>query len=161
MTCDEPTSGAERAKESTSETVQRTLRTIQQEETRTMKRIMTFVSAALLTGALVTSAFAQSSHPNDPAPTTEYGEDHPYVQHFDNYLDRHPEVSEALRHNPSLINDPGYLSKHPELQEYLHHHPHVAAAFSKHPYAFMHRERRYERGENRIEHGRYVYGNDR
>src|SRR5216683_125300 len=145
MTCDEPTSGAERAKESTSETVQRTLRTIQQEETRTMKRIMTFVSAALLTGALV----------------TEYGEDHPYVQHFDNYLDRHPEVSEALRHNPSLINDPGYLSKHPELQEYLHHHPHVAAAFSKHPYAFMHRERRYERGENRIEHGRYVHGNDR
>src|SRR5216683_807217 len=125
MTCDEPTSGAERAKESTSETVQRTLRTIQQEETPTMKRIMTFVSAALLTGALVTSAFAQSSHPNDPAPTTGYGEDH----------------------------------------------PHVAAAFSKHPYAFMHRERRYERGENRIEHrergedrivhGRYVYGNDR
>src|SRR6266436_9659612 len=108
MTCDEPTSGGERAKESTSETVQRTLRTIQQEETRPMKRIMTFVSAALLTGALVTSAFAQSWHPNEPAPTTEYGEDHPYVQHFDNYLDQHPEVSEQLNHDPSLINNPNY-----------------------------------------------------
>src|SRR5260370_24410910 len=100
-----------------------------------MKRIITFVSAALLTGALATSAFAQSSHPNDPAPATEYGQDHPYVQHFDNNLDRHPEVSEALRHNPSLINDPGYLSQHPQLREYLQHHPHPAAACSTPPYA--------------------------
>jgi hypothetical protein len=154
---------AQRANEYANETVQPPSRIIQQEQTRTMKRIITFVSAALLTGALATSAFAQSWHPNEPAPTTEYGEDHPYVQHFDNYLDRHPEVSEALRHNPSLINDPNYVSKHPELQEYLQHHPHVAAAFSKHPYAFMHREHRYERGENRIEHPGYgyVYDNNR
>jgi hypothetical protein len=129
-----------------------------------MQRALTFLAAALLTGTLATSAFAQAAgYPAAPAPATEYGEHHPYVEHFDNYLDKHPELAEQLRHNPSLINDPNYVSKHPELQEYLQHHPHIAAAFSKHPYAFMRREHRYERGENRIEHPGYgyVYDNNR
>jgi hypothetical protein len=151
---------ANRANQSVSETVQPPSRITQQEEPRTVKRIITFVSAALLTGALATSAFAQNWHPNEPAPTTEYGEDHPYVQHFDNYLDQHPEVSEQLNHDPSLINNPNYLSKHPELQEYLQHHPRIAQAYSKHPDRFMHREHRYERSENwRAHHREWEHDN--
>jgi hypothetical protein len=82
---------------------------------------------------------------------TEYGKTHPYVEHFDGYLDQHPEVTEQLRKNPHLIGNPQYLAAHPELAGYLHGHPRMARAFERHPERFMHREHRYDRSERRAE----------
>src|SRR2546422_7101246 len=41
------------------------------------------------------------------------------VRNFDQFLDSHPEVAEALRRNPNLINNPNWVSKHPELKDWL------------------------------------------
>ena len=116
-----------------------------------MKRAALLVSAALLSGALVTPALAQVSAPpvaGAKSATTEYGENHPYAQHFDSFFDSHPKVAKQLGQNPSLIDNAQYLQQHPGLQEYVQKHPKAADAFKDHPYAFMHREHRYEGSEH-------------
>ena len=112
-----------------------------------MKRPLLLISAAFLAGSIATSAMAQES-PNQPIPT-EYGEDHPYVQHFDRYLDNHPDVTRELSRDPRLIDNPQFVRAHPELHQYLQRHPEMAETFRAHPDRFMHREHRYNRSEQR------------
>src|ERR1700674_3449905 len=125
---------------------------IVQEDRTTMKRTVSIISAALLSTALATPLMAQVASPPilvAPPVTTEYGEHHPYVEGFDGYLDRHPEVRRQLSHDPRLIDDPAYMANHPELREYMHEHPRAAADFRRHPDHFMHREHIYNRSEAR------------
>jgi len=129
-----------------------------QEVRTTMKRTVTILSAALLGTALAVPLMARPALAQAAPVTTGYGEHHPYVQSFDGYLDRHPDVSRQLSHDPRLIDDPAYLAKHPELRDYLRDHPRVAASFRRHPDRFMHREHIYDHKEARWDrhHDRYV-----
>ena len=62
------------------------------------------------------------------------------VANFDQFLDRHPQVADQLKHYPPLANDQGYLNLHPELREYLDSHPEVRAQIQQNPDMFMRRE---------------------
>jgi hypothetical protein len=69
---------------------------------------------------------------------------------MDRFLDRHPEIAEQLRKNPSLIKNGEFVEKHPALQEYLKEHPGIREEFTENPNAFMRQEERYDRrGDDR------------
>jgi hypothetical protein len=120
-----------------------------------VKKTLISALAALLSGAIAAPVFAQVATgvqiPNMPPAPAEYGSRHPYVRDFNGYLDAHPGEAEDLRRNPRLVDNPNYLAHHPDLQAYLRAHPNVAKAYGRHPDAFMHRERRYERSELRYD----------
>jgi hypothetical protein len=64
-------------------------------------------------------------------------------------MDGHPEISEQLRKDPSLVNNREFVEKHPALQEYLQQHPGVGEEISENPNRFMHQEQRFDRFEDR------------
>jgi hypothetical protein len=116
-----------------------------QEEVHPMKRPVLLLSAALFAGAIAAPAFAQENAP------TQYGQHHRYAERLDNYFDAHPDVSQALRKNPRLIDNPQFVGNHPGLRDYFQKHPRVREALRRHPDRFMRREHRYEVSENRWE----------
>jgi phage-related protein len=67
---------------------------------------------------------------------------------MDHFLDKHPEIAEQLRKDPSLIDNRRFVADHPALQEYLQSHPRVSAEFHEYPNVFMHDEERYDRRED-------------
>jgi len=67
---------------------------------------------------------------------------------FDGFLDSHPEISEQIRKNPSLVNNGEFLQTHPALQTYLQDHPGIREEISENPNVFMHQENRFDRREN-------------
>ena len=75
---------------------------------------------------------------------------------FDNFLDSHPEVSQDLRRDPSLIDNQEYIENHPALKDYLQQHPEVREEVKQNPNAFMHREERYDRREDARDRDRDV-----
>jgi len=75
---------------------------------------------------------------------------------FDNFLDSHPEVSQDLRRDPSLIDNQEYIENHPALKDYLQQHPEVREEVKQNPNAFMHREERFDRREDARDRDRDV-----
>lgn len=73
---------------------------------------------------------------------------------MDHFLDKHPEIAEQLRKDPSLIDNREWVARHPELQEYLQSHQRLAEVFRAHPDAFMRDEDRYEWSEGDHDHAR-------
>jgi hypothetical protein len=71
------------------------------------------------------------------------------VKEFDHFLDKHPQVAQDLRSDPSKVNDSAYVSDHKELQHWLEKHPQVRDEIRENPSAFMHQENRYEKNENK------------
>jgi phage-related protein len=69
------------------------------------------------------------------------------LANMDRFLDSHPEISEQLAKDPSLIRNEEFVAKHPELQEFLQNHPGVREEFTENPNAFMRQEERFERRE--------------
>jgi hypothetical protein len=67
---------------------------------------------------------------------------------LDQFLDRHPELAEQLKKDPSLINNRQFVANHPALNEYLENHRELREEFSRNPDAFMHREERFDRRED-------------
>jgi phage-related protein len=67
---------------------------------------------------------------------------------FDSFLDSHPEVSEQLRKDPSLVNNEDFVEKHPALQQYLQQHPEIREQISQNPNGVMHQEQRFDRRED-------------
>ena len=67
---------------------------------------------------------------------------------FDSFLDKHPEMAEQLRRNPSLVDDREYVNNHPELQAYLQDHPQVREELTENPRAFMRQEDRFDRKDD-------------
>ncbi len=49
---------------------------------------------------------------------------------MDHFLDKHPEIAEQLRRDPSLIDNREWVARHPELQEYLNSHQRLAQVFA-------------------------------
>src|SRR5437879_13008596 len=64
----------------------------------------------------------------------------PYTTLFRSFLDSHPEVAEALRKDPNLINNPNWVSKHPGVRDWLEDHPNATQEQKENPTAFMHRQ---------------------
>jgi len=71
------------------------------------------------------------------------------VKEFDNFLDKHPQVAQELRNDPSKVNDTEYVNNHKELQRWLEKHPQVRDEIRENPSAFMRQENRYEKNENK------------
>ena len=67
---------------------------------------------------------------------------------FDQFLDKHREISEQLRKDPSLVDNREFLNNHPELEAYLHDHPGVRDQIKADPNGFMHAEDRFDRHED-------------
>lgn len=68
---------------------------------------------------------------------------------FDHFMDRHPEIAEQLRKNPSLIDNRQFVQNHPALQNFLQDHSQLTGAISSNPSAFMYAENRYDNAEDR------------
>jgi len=66
---------------------------------------------------------------------------------FDQFLDKHREIAEQVRRNPSLLDNQQFLKDHPALQTYLQDHKGVREEVQENPNAFMHQENRYDRTE--------------
>ena len=91
-----------------------------------------------------------------------YGITREELASMDQFLDKHPEIAEQLRKDPSLIDNRRFVADHPALQEYLQSHPRVSAEFHEHPNVFMHDEERYDRREdNQRANAPANYGHDR
>jgi len=73
---------------------------------------------------------------------------HQQLAAFDQFLDNHPELSEQLRKDPSLVNNQDFVADHPDLQRYLQDHPEVREDLNQNPGAVMHQEQRYDRRED-------------
>jgi len=75
------------------------------------------------------------------------------LANFNQFLDSHPEVSNDLRKNPSLVDDQQFVENHPALQQYLHDHPEIRADIQQNPRPVMHQEEQYQRAEDRDRDG--------
>jgi hypothetical protein len=67
------------------------------------------------------------------------------LRNFDRFLDKHPELDEALMRNPDLIRNSTFLANHPALDEFLKKHPGVNEELRETPRYFMRREESWER----------------
>src|SRR5215475_14244591 len=67
---------------------------------------------------------------------------------FDRFMDRHPEIAEQLRKDPSLVKNKEFVENHPALGEYIAQHPEVREEISENPNGFMHQEQRFDRRED-------------
>ena len=68
---------------------------------------------------------------------------------LDQFLDSHPDLSEQLRKDPSLVNNEDFVENHPALKQYLQSHPEVREQLNQNPNAVMHQEQRFDRREDR------------
>jgi small nuclear ribonucleoprotein (snRNP)-like protein len=80
---------------------------------------------------------------------------------FDQFMDRHPEIAEQLRKDPSLVKNEDFVRNHRDLQEYLQKHPGVSEEISENPARFMHQEQRFDRAEEQRNNYRPDPDNDR
>jgi hypothetical protein len=71
------------------------------------------------------------------------------LANMDQFLDRHPEVAEQLRKDPSLVDNKEFIANHTALQQFLADHPGVREQFKEHPNAFMRDEDRFDHREDR------------
>jgi phage-related protein len=72
------------------------------------------------------------------------------LRNFDAFLDKHPEVAEQLRKNPTLADNKEFLQNHPALQQFLQEHSGVREQLAQDPRIFMRQEDRYDarQGDN-------------
>ena len=73
------------------------------------------------------------------------------LSNMDRFMDSHPEIAEQLRKDPSLVDNKEFVQNHPALQEFLANHPGVREEMKENPNAFMHKEERFDRNEDRRE----------
>jgi len=73
---------------------------------------------------------------------------------FDGFLDKHREISEQLRKNPSLVNNPDFVKNHPALETFLQNNPGVREEIRENPNAFMQQEARYDQREDNFDRDR-------
>jgi len=112
--------------------------------------LKTWLAVSALTGFLClgTPVIAQSaSAQNSPA---LQGDDatRQELANFNQFLDSHPELSDQLRKDPSLVNNDDYVKQHPALQTYLQDHPAVRQQIKNDPNAFMREDSRFDRRDD-------------
>ena len=78
---------------------------------------------------------------------------HGQVVSFDQFLDKHQEIAEQLRRDPSLAKNQQFISAHPALQAYLQDHQGVREQLYQDPNGFMQQQKTYESRENAMGRG--------
>jgi len=113
-----------------------------------MKR--TGLTTWLATAALASLAWAApaAAQSQSAMPQDADGLNRQQLAGFDQFLDKHPELSTQLRNNPALVNNEEFVESHPDLQQYLQQHPEVREDLNQNPSAVMHQEQRYDRRED-------------
>ena len=126
-----------------------------------MKRKSTAIRywfTALALGTLLCVAPASAQSPATPSPTPQSptmssDRDSDLTRQqlaaFDQFLDSHPELSEQLRKDPSLVDKRDFVADHPDLQSFLQEHPEVREDLRQNPSAAMHQENTFDRREDR------------
>ncbi len=71
------------------------------------------------------------------------------LRNMDAFMDNHPEIAEQLKKDPSLVNNKQFVASHPALQQFLADHPGVREEYKENPNAFMNREQRFDRQQDR------------
>jgi phage-related protein len=105
--------------------------------------------AALALGTLISVAPAKAQSPGAAPPDRDADLTHQQLAAFDQFLDNHPELSEQLRKDPSLVSNQEFVNNHPDLQRYLQEHPEVREDLNQNPSAVMNQEQRFDRREDR------------
>ena len=100
-------------------------------------------------GAVNQDRDANASNRNQDADANRDRVSHGDLVVFDHFLDRHPEIAEQLRKNPSLVDNRQFVQSHPALQNFLQDHSQLRGAISSNPSAFMYAENRYDNGGDR------------
>jgi hypothetical protein len=62
------------------------------------------------------------------------------LRSFEQYLNRHWEVADALYREPELVNDRRFVRAHPSLDDWLQAHPAAARAIRAQPQAYLWRQ---------------------
>jgi hypothetical protein len=94
----------------------------------------------------------------DPSNKRDPNNNREDVAGMDRFLDRHPEIAEQLRKDPSLANNREFVRTHPALKDYLEDHPEVREGLRSNPNAFMRREDSYDRREDNRDRGQDYRG---
>lgn len=99
---------------------------------------------------IVPSVSSQAVPPTPPPqyPSQDNDTTRQELASFEGFLDRHPEIAEQLRRNPSMVDDREYVDNHPELQAYLQDHPRVREELTENSRAFMRDEDRFDRRDD-------------
>jgi hypothetical protein len=98
-------------------------------------------------------------HDNDYRQDTRNRDrDHGQVVSFDHFLDKHKEIAEQLRRDPSLAKNQQFVQTHAALQAYLQDHQGVREELNQNPNAFMQQENRYESRENGMNREQHSFG---
>ncbi len=71
------------------------------------------------------------------------------LKKFAKFLDSHKKIADDLQKDPQRVNDPGYVSSHKDLAKFLEDHPKVREELKENPAAFMNRENKYEKHEDK------------
>jgi GrpB-like predicted nucleotidyltransferase (UPF0157 family) len=119
-----------------------------------MKHKTVFIQSCLLLLALTTLLWAAAPTLAQSQAAMPVGQDSDDITRrqladFDHFLDKHPELAEQLRKDPSLVNNEEFVENHRDLREYMQRHPEIREEISRNPNRFMHKEERYERHEDR------------
>jgi hypothetical protein len=105
---------------------------------------LTILALASLLSTAPAGAQSQSTVPQDRDSDLKTWQ----LSALDQFLDSHPDLSEQLHKNPSLINDEEFVENHPALKQYLQDHPEVREQFNQNPNSVMHQEQRFDRRED-------------
>jgi hypothetical protein len=95
-----------------------------------------------------TNARAQSATTQNNQTVQDDDSSRRELAQFHEFLDKHPEIAEQLRKDPSLTNNQKFLETHPALQMFLRDQPDVRAELKQHPEAFMRQEDAFNRRED-------------
>ena len=95
-----------------------------------------------------TSARAQSAPAQDNKIVQEDDSSRRELAQFHEFLDKHPEIAEQLRKDPSLADNQKFLQTHPALQTFLQDQPDIRAELKQHPDAFMRQEDAFDRRDD-------------
>jgi hypothetical protein len=102
---------------------------------------------------------ATQGTPAQPVPWQNHDQDElnrRQLAEFNQFLDRHPEVAEQLRRDPTLLTNANFLQSHPELQQFLQDHPAIRKDVDQDPSAVMREEDRYGRHDDRDRAGNEI-----
>lgn len=67
----------------------------------------------------------------------------PALRNWNDFLEHHPDMREALAKDPSLVDNPQFVNSHPELKQFLATHPSAAAEARANPNYFKGAEENY------------------
>ena len=76
------------------------------------------------------------------------------VGRFNQFLDKHREIAEQLRKDPSLVDNGEFVKNHPALQTYLQDHPELRSELKQNPNGFMQLEARNEHRDDGMDRDR-------